>query len=178
MNQSMEHDEILNVRWATEDPNEGIRAAEALRVKALGVDTVAQNMPKAFRDAILSVDDLEAQEADNQEDDDQPAAKRPRLINGENGKPAEIVEMTADDVEWQLQAIQDEQSRLTLEEMDYNAEVERQRLEQDEYVQRQKEGIFQTSSHFREGESSKLAASMSIATPTALGLLDYGSDSE
>ena len=46
--QSLDHDEILNVRWATADPNPMAQAREARRIEEQAADAVRRALPAEF----------------------------------------------------------------------------------------------------------------------------------
>lgn len=46
--QSLDHDEILNVRWATADPNPMAQAREARRVEEQAAEAIRRALPAAF----------------------------------------------------------------------------------------------------------------------------------
>ena len=83
--QSLDNDEILNVRWATEDPNPVQQVAEKRRLEDLGQEAIRARMDPRVVDAMRSVraledgdvlDDEDAQDAD---EGAEPGAKRRRL---------------------------------------------------------------------------------------------------
>lgn len=95
--QSLDNDEILNVRWATEDPNPTSKVAEKRRLEEMGREAIqarmdpkilqAERQLKALEDGvILGDDDDDVQEADemdtrNDDEDEEsaPGAKRRRI---------------------------------------------------------------------------------------------------
>ncbi|ORX40740.1 putative nuclear mRNA splicing, via spliceosome-related protein [Kockovaella imperatae] len=58
-NQSMDMDEILNVRWATEDPNPGEKDAEDARIKELGEKAIAGMLDEDLVEAAQTLRALE-----------------------------------------------------------------------------------------------------------------------
>lgn len=46
--QSLDHDEILNVRWATADPNPMAQAREARRIEEQAADAIRRALPAEF----------------------------------------------------------------------------------------------------------------------------------
>ncbi|OCF32172.1 pre-mRNA-splicing factor CWC2 [Kwoniella heveanensis CBS 569] len=58
-NQSMDGDEILNVRWATEDPNPGEKKAEARRVQEEGRKAISRILDEDLVEAAQAVRTLE-----------------------------------------------------------------------------------------------------------------------
>ncbi|KAH6611322.1 pre-mRNA-splicing factor CWC2 [Trichoderma cornu-damae] len=46
--QSLDHDEVLNVRWATEDPNPMARAREARRIEEQAAEAIRRALPAEF----------------------------------------------------------------------------------------------------------------------------------
>ncbi|KAF8972302.1 hypothetical protein BDZ97DRAFT_1901372 [Flammula alnicola] len=85
--QSLDNDEILNVRWATEDPNPVQKVAEKRRLEDMGQEAIKARMDPRIVDAMRAVRALEEGEPldeDYQEEDeqDEPETKRRRLENG------------------------------------------------------------------------------------------------
>jgi hypothetical protein len=68
--QSLDNDEILNVRWATEDPNPVQKVAEKRRLEDLGQEAIRARMDPRIVDAMRSVRALEDGDVDNGEEDD------------------------------------------------------------------------------------------------------------
>ena len=91
--QSLDNDEILNVRWATEDPNPTSKVAEKRRLEELGREAIQSKMDPRIVDAMRSMRALEDGEEYNPDDymdeQDDRGAKRPRLI-GEAADEDEI----------------------------------------------------------------------------------------
>ncbi|WVQ84889.1 pre-mRNA-splicing factor CWC2 [Cryptococcus sp. DSM 104549] len=88
-NQSMDGEEILNVRWATEDPNPGEKKAEARRIEQIGTKAIAAQLDENLVEATQAVRALEEGEEEDfyhieaskpedeeeEEDDARPAKK-------------------------------------------------------------------------------------------------------
>ncbi|KAI0789929.1 hypothetical protein C8Q75DRAFT_793058 [Abortiporus biennis] len=66
--QSLDNDEILNVRWATEDPNPESKVAEKRRLEEIGRDAIQARMDPRIVDAMRSIRALE--EGHTLDDDD------------------------------------------------------------------------------------------------------------
>jgi len=86
--QSLDNDEILNVRWATEDPNPVQKVAEKRRLEDMGQEAIKARMDPRIVDAMRAVRALEDgvtvdDDADEQneyiEQEDEPESKRRRL---------------------------------------------------------------------------------------------------
>ncbi|CAK5268241.1 unnamed protein product [Mycena citricolor] len=93
--QSLDNDEILNVRWATEDPNPVQKVAEKRRLVEMGQEAIKSKVDPRVIDAMRTIRALEdgdtldehgylieggdVQEEEDDDDDGQPQAKRPRL---------------------------------------------------------------------------------------------------
>jgi hypothetical protein len=108
--QSLDNDEILNVRWATEDPNPVQKVAEKRRLEDIGQEAIRARMDprivnamravRALEDGdMLTEDGLEAVEGEEVVD---PSSKRPRLEaepspEEESPQPAGL--LTADTME-------------------------------------------------------------------------------
>jgi hypothetical protein len=84
--QSMDMDEILNVRWATEDPNPGAQKAEDQRIIKEGRKVIASKLDEGLVEAAQTLraleegneQDLYAIEASAEVQDDARPAKRAR----------------------------------------------------------------------------------------------------
>lgn len=59
MNQSADHDEVLNVRWATEDPNPRAKVFEYKRLVRIGQQGIGTKLTPEFIDAVRRMDELE-----------------------------------------------------------------------------------------------------------------------
>ena len=84
--QSLDNDEILNVRWATEDPNPTSKVEERERLEAMGREAIQAKMDPRIIDAVRAVRALEeGVELDSdgvpevEELENAPPAKRRRL---------------------------------------------------------------------------------------------------
>ena len=83
--QSLDNDEILNVRWATEDPNPTSKVEERERLEAMGREAIQAKMDPRIIDAMRSVRaleegvDLEDEGPVIEELEDAPPSKRRRL---------------------------------------------------------------------------------------------------
>ena len=94
--QSLDNDEILNVRWATEDPNPTSKVAEKRRLEEIGQAAIRARMDPRVVDAMQAVRALEEgreyHEEDGYADDDmeaegdQPEGKRRRIEMPETGQ--------------------------------------------------------------------------------------------
>ncbi|KAF8134903.1 hypothetical protein EV363DRAFT_1212787 [Boletus edulis] len=153
--QSLDNDEILNVRWATEDPNPVQKVAEKHRLEELGQEAIKARMDPRIVEAMRAVRALEDGDALGEEgqvvdavDDDSEAigfhgVKRrkieapPEFLNEQPSRPAGL--LTAD----------------TLEGLRYFTEIRN-----------------------RNGSMASQNVSMSKPVSTGLGLADYGSDED
>jgi len=98
--QSLDNDEILNVRWATEDPNPVQKVAEKRRLEDMGQEAIQARMDPRIMDAMRAVraledgdvldenGELQEQDGDNESDDGGPDTKR-RRIEMDNSSPLE-----------------------------------------------------------------------------------------
>jgi len=87
--QSLDNDEILNVRWATEDPNPTSKITEKRRLEEIGREAIQARMDPRILEAMRTIRALEDGETLDDEDavmengdgndDEQPSAKRQRL---------------------------------------------------------------------------------------------------
>ncbi|KAG8751644.1 Pre-mRNA-splicing factor [Ceratobasidium sp. 428] len=79
--QSMDNDEILNVRWATEDPNPTSKIAEKRRLEEIGSVAIANKLDPRMVDAVRHIRALEDEEA--VPEPPSPPEKRQRLAEPE-----------------------------------------------------------------------------------------------
>lgn len=96
--QSLDNDEILNVRWATEDPNPVSKVAEKRRLEELGQEAIQSRMDPRIVDAMRAVRALEdghELDAKDEEEDEQPDSKRRKITSGVGGVPTENEEAPA-----------------------------------------------------------------------------------
>lgn len=82
--QSLDNDEILNVRWATEDPNPVQKVAEKRRLVDMGQEAIKARMDPRIVDAMRAVRALEDgvevdDDAEDLDDYKEPESKRRRL---------------------------------------------------------------------------------------------------
>lgn len=151
--QSMDNDEILNVRWATEDPNPTTKVSEKRRLEEIGQEAIKARMDNGIVSAMRSLRALEdgeppPEEDDYPSDDDQRASKRQRL---ENFAPDVQEQEEMPEAKGLLSAD-------TLEGLKYFAEI------------RQRNGAF---------APVPARAPVPSSAPTGvLALADYGSDEE
>ena len=157
--QSLDNDEILNVRWATEDPNPTSKVAEKRRLEEVGREAIqarmdprilqAERQLKALEDGVVLEDDdgdYDVEEANDMDaqgegEDGVPGAKRRRIEpppNLEQQPPASTGLLSAD----------------TLEGLKYFAEIRK-----------------------RTGGPS-VATTKPTTAPVGISLGDYGSDDD
>lgn len=79
--QSLDNDEILNVRWATEDPNPTSKVLEQERILAIGRDAIKERMDPRIIEAMRAVQALEdgkdvREEVDDEDEDEEEAQRR------------------------------------------------------------------------------------------------------
>jgi len=79
MCQSLDGDEVINVRWATDDPNPEAKVRENLRLVELGQEGIARKLPAEFVQAVSEMDDLEALSSQPEIADDNRPTKRIKL---------------------------------------------------------------------------------------------------
>ncbi|KAF8501778.1 hypothetical protein F5888DRAFT_1675521 [Russula emetica] len=169
--QSLDNDEILNVRWATEDPNPTSKVAEKRRLEEIGQAAIRARMDPRVVDAMQAVRALEEGREYHAEDGyadedleagpDQPEGKRRRIEMPETGQfegmedPPEPQEAEAEPEKPRGQGLLNAE---TLESLRYFSELRRQ-----------------------NGATPAPATTPStrVQQPAAgLGLGDYGSDDE
>ena len=157
--QSLDNDEILNVRWATEDPNPTSKVSEKRRLEEIGREAIqarmdpkilqAERQLKALEDGVVLEDDdgdYDVQEADEmdaqgEDEDDLPDTKRRRI---EPPPPQEPHPPTSEGL----------LSTDTLEGLKYFAEIRK-----------------------RTGAPT-VATAKPTAAPVGISLGDYGSDDD
>lgn len=89
----MDNDEILNVRWATEDPNPTTQQIEKRRLEEIGTATISAKVDPRMVDAVQSIRALE--EGDVLVEDlppdapEEPPSKRRRVESSPEPEPAE-----------------------------------------------------------------------------------------
>ena len=165
--QSLDNDEILNVRWATEDPNPTSKVAEKRRLEEIGQAAIRARMDPRVVDAMQSVRALE-EGRDYHADDgfadgdvevelDGPEGKRRRIEGPETDEPV-VMEEQPESQEPVPAGPQGLLSADTLETLRYFSELRRQN------------GVAPVNTP---------AAPARVQRPAAgLGLGDYGSDDE
>jgi hypothetical protein len=150
--QSLDNDEILNVRWATEDPNPVQKVAEKRRLEDMGQEAIRARMDPRIVDAMRAVRALEdgevlAEDADERDDVDidiQSDPKRPRFEEQPSDEvPAPAGLLNSD----------------TLEGLKYFAEIRRH-------------------NGYSPAPPPKSASSGTPSGTSGLALVDYGSDDE
>jgi hypothetical protein len=156
--QSLDNDEILNVRWATEDPNPVQKVAEKRRLEDMGQEAIQARMDPRIVDAMRAVRALEdgdvldesgellEQDGEQDEDaeEDGPEMKRRRI------------ELESPPEPQQPPALTGLLSPDTLEGLKYFAEIRK-----------------------RNGVAPPAARKTAPPPPsTGLGLADYGSDED
>jgi hypothetical protein len=154
--QSLDNDEILNVRWATEDPNPVQKVAEKRRLEDMGQEAIRARMDPRIVDAMRSVRALE--DGDVLDDEGLIPGDAEPMDDGNNATP----EAKRRRLEIEPPVQQEEPPRSigllsadTLEGLKYFAEI------------RQRNG------------AAPAVQKLSFAKPTpGLGLADYGSDEE
>lgn len=76
LNQSMDHDEILNVRWASDDPNPASKKRNLEHLRKAGEEAIMAGMSVQAIEAQRSLRALEALESDSTEDNDDHKRRR------------------------------------------------------------------------------------------------------
>ena len=165
--QSLDNDEILNVRWATEDPNPTSKVAEKHRLESIGQAAIRARMDPRVVDAMQAVRALEEGREYHADDDivaedegmDGPEGKRRRI----EGPGTEELEGMDDEPPFEPQEQGQERSQgllsaETLESLRYFSELRRQN---------------------GAAPAPLPAPAAKVQRPVAgLGLGDYGSDDE
>lgn len=95
--QSLDNDEILNVRWATEDPNPVSKVNEKRRLEDMGQEAIRSKMDPRIVDAMRTIRALEDGDSledesyrmleEMEEDNGEPQAKRLKLDSGNDAPP-------------------------------------------------------------------------------------------
>lgn len=159
--QSMDNDEILNVRWATEDPNPVQKVAEKRRLEDMGQEAIRSRIDPRIVDAMRAVRALEDgdvldengdwQDMDTEEGDE-PNVKKRKIENGDMPEPQQSQPSPPPQPTGLLSAD-------TLEGLKYFAEIRK-----------------------RSGNGNVASAAVKKTapppSPSGLGLADYGSDED
>ncbi|KAF8518225.1 hypothetical protein JB92DRAFT_2828831 [Gautieria morchelliformis] len=93
--QSLDNDEILNVRWATEDPNPTTKVIEKRRLEEWGQEAISKKLQEGgheeFVDAVRSIKALEEGVVLGDDEDalDEPQAKRRKVDPAQSAPPPE-----------------------------------------------------------------------------------------
>lgn len=150
--QSLDNDEILNVRWATEDPNPVQKVAEKRRLEELGQEAIKARMDPRIVEAMRAVRaledgdvlDMEGQVMEGEEDGrdavEAHELKRRKMEHAPQEQPSKPAGLLSAD---------------TLEGLRYFAEI------------RNRSGFGQTT-----------GVSVAKAVTSELGLAGYGSDGD
>lgn len=155
--QSLDNDEILNVRWATEDPNPTSKVAEKRRLEDMGREAIQAKMDPRIVDAVRAVRALEdGTEQDDEMEEDGRETKRQRLIEDSSRSPSPQ-EYSPPPPQEQPQPSSGILSADALEGLKYFAEI------------RKKNGL---------GATAPPPRAAAAPAPTGLGLGDYASDDE
>lgn len=80
--QSLDNDEILNVRWATEDPNPTSKVQEQERLEELGKKAIQERMDPRIVDAMRSVRALEEGAVEETGEGDEMEEEQRRELEG------------------------------------------------------------------------------------------------
>lgn len=155
--QSLDNDEILNVRWATEDPNPTQKVAEKRRLEDMGQEAIRAKMDPRIVDAMRAVRALEEGDVlddgylDEAEDGPEGNSTKRRRIDEGYGTPSPPPEPPTQEPPKPSGLL----SVDTLESLKYFAEI------------RKRNGL------------GMVAPKPPIKAPaTGLNLADYGSDDE
>jgi Torus domain len=167
--QSLDNDEILNVRWATEDPNPTSKVAEKRRLEEIGRAAIRARMDPRVVDAMHAVRALEEGQDYHANDDavdedldmvvDGPEGKRRRIEGPENPDEPEVMEEPSEPQEPEPERPQGLLSAETLESLRFFSEIRRQ-------------------NGAAPAPSPAPAAKVQRPVTAGLGLGDYGSDDE
>ena len=89
--QSMDNEEILNVRWATEDPNPTTKVIEKRRLEEIGTAGIASKLDPGMVDAMRAIRALEGGSLDEPlvEEGEEPPSKRRKLQTPVEDEPDE-----------------------------------------------------------------------------------------
>jgi hypothetical protein len=89
--QSMDNDEILNVRWATEDPNPTTKVIEKRRLEEIGTAGIASKLDPGMVDALRAIRALEGESLDEPlvEEVEEPPSKRRKIETPVEDEPDE-----------------------------------------------------------------------------------------
>lgn len=154
--QSLDNDEILNVRWATEDPNPVQKVAEKRRLEELGQEAIKARMDPRIVEAMRAVRALE--DGDVLDEEGQVVD-----LGDNDSETIDSHDLKRRKIERSPQASLNEQpsepmgllTAATLEGLRYFAEIRN-----------------------RNGSATTQNGSLSKPVTTGLGLADYGSDGD
>ncbi|KZT01528.1 uncharacterized protein LAESUDRAFT_745353 [Laetiporus sulphureus 93-53] len=161
--QSLDNDEILNVRWATEDPNPVSKVEEKRRLEEIGREAIQARMDPRIVDAVRALRALEdgdildeGVEEVQEEGDGEPQAKKRRL-DIEGAPDTQLEREQGHEEEEQSPQPTGLLSADTLESLKYFAEIQK-----------------------RNGLGGKVVRAVPAPKPPSdgLGLADYGSDED
>ncbi|KAL0953300.1 hypothetical protein HGRIS_004549 [Hohenbuehelia grisea] len=158
--QSLDNDEILNVRWATEDPNPTQKVAEKRRLEDMGQEAIRARMDPRVVDAMRAVRALE--DGDTLDDEGQFDGEDEQYTNGDESSAKRRRLDSPTSVEEPEQQSGPPQpagllSADTMEGLKYFAEI------------RKRNGIALPQAPLKAPPKAAIAG---------LGLADYGSDEE
>ncbi|KAF8910502.1 hypothetical protein CPB84DRAFT_1672616 [Gymnopilus junonius] len=166
--QSLDNDEILNVRWATEDPNPVQKVAEKRRLEVMGQEAIQARMDPRIVDAMRAVraledgveledegPEVEEPQDDDEDEDMEPEAKRRRIENGPSASASPPLSQAESETPPNPTGLL---SADTLEGLKYFAEI------------RKRNGA--------TAAPQQRAPPPVVVKPAGLGLADYGSDDE
>ncbi|KAF2253671.1 RNA binding protein [Trematosphaeria pertusa] len=159
--QSLDHNEILNVRWATVDPNPAAQKREAQRIEEQAAEAIRKALPAAY------VAEIEGRA---------PEAKKRRKIEGSFGlqgyEAPDDVWFAKEKAEWdQAKEVGAPEERLMIE----GGEAGEEQAEPS--VPEQSNGIF-SSSTLAALKGYTASSTAKKATPAAGPLVGYGSDDD
>ncbi|MCO5565840.1 hypothetical protein L7F22_019515 [Adiantum nelumboides] len=194
MHQSLDHNECINLRWATDDPNPGAQKRDRSEREREGMQAIKANISEEARRAGQTLLELEQSESlegyDEQRADDQKrlrieASEGEEKDNDLNGMSEEEYQRLLEENKRNWEKIEQEDAELQAKAL---AEIEAAEeaaanitKEEDSTAESNKNGLFdikelEALQNLRKKQQSSAS---SLAQKSALtSLADYGSDSE
>jgi hypothetical protein len=179
MNQSLDHDECINLRWATDDPNPIAQQRNKREREEQGMAAIEESMTEEQREAGRQLRELEAAAVDDGEVEDESKRRRieapPEMSEEEYQKLLEENERNWAEMEREDEAAQ-EAAWAALEAQENVEKAQTPKVQPPPTISILDPAALQAIQAIKAQSVKKVAAAPSAS---ALGgLADYGSDSE
>jgi hypothetical protein len=168
--QSLDNDEILNVRWATEDPNPTSKVSEKRRLEEAGQAAIRARMDPRIVEAMRAVRALEDGDAPPgaAEDEEMIEDGRDGMFNGDGPAKRRRIEGPEGDVKEEEAEVEEVREVVGAPPAAPGALLNQDTLE----------GLKYFAEIRRRKEEAKAPAGVVKPLPQGMGLADYGSDEE